>query len=44
MLPQFLHLVDDYAFRLVLFPLHPALGLVALLLLSRLFFLAFIKS
>jgi hypothetical protein len=44
MLAEFLHLVDDTAFRLVLFPLDPALGLLALFLLARLFFLAFSKS
>jgi hypothetical protein len=43
-LPQFLHLVNDGAFRLVLLALHSALGLVALFLLSRLFLLAFSKS
>ena len=44
-LAQFLHLVDDDAvFRLVLFTLHSALGLVALFLLPRLFLLAFSKS
>src|SRR6266536_3073476 len=44
MLSEFLHLVDHSTLRLVLLTLHPALGLVALFLLSRLFFLAFSKS
>ena len=43
-LPQFLHLIDNRAFRLVLFALNPALGLVALFLLARLFLLAFSKG
>src|SRR3989442_10332407 len=44
MLAQFLHLIDNRAFWLVLLALHPALSLVALFLLSRLFLLAFSKS
>jgi hypothetical protein len=43
MFPQFLHLVDNRALRLVLLALYPALCLVALFLLSRLFLLAFSK-
>jgi hypothetical protein len=43
-LPQFLHFVDNRAFRFVLLALNPALCLVALFLLSRLLFLAFAKG
>jgi hypothetical protein len=41
---QLLHFVDHGAFRLILLALNSALSLVALFLLSSLFFLAFIKS
>ena len=43
MLAHFLHLVDNGAFRLVLLALAPALRLIALFLLPRLFLLAFGK-
>lgn len=44
MLAQFLHLINDNAFRLILFTLNSALSLLALFLLTRLFLLTFIKS